>query len=211
MSPLLDWALDWVTVYGPWAILTMTFLETGFLFGFLIPAGPTIVFGSVLAVQGHFSLWWIFAFTALGGTLGDHLGFLWGRRAGRHVLEGGGRFGRTAARHWDHAEDLFGRHPIYAVSFARLISFVRTLMPFAAGTSKMSYRTFVVYDLIGVAGWSTAYVGVGYLAGEGWRRIVRPMALGWTAVFVVLGGVLWMLHRRRASQAGPTFPGGVDA
>jgi membrane protein DedA with SNARE-associated domain len=211
MSPLPGWALEWVSAYGPWFVLLMTFAETGFLIGLILPAGPTIVLGTVLAVQGHFSVWWVFAFTALGGTLGDHLGFFWGRRAGRHVLRSDGRLARAAQRHWGQAEELFGRHPIYAVSFARLISFVRTLMPLAAGTSQTTYRAFAFYDLLGIAGWSTAHILVGYLAGESWQQMVRLMGIGWTAVFVLLGGALWLVHRRRTGRSARTRNRGADA
>ena len=206
MSIILDHALQWVSLYGPWVVLLMTFAETGFLIGLVLPAGPTIVFGCVLAVQGHFSFWWVAAFTALGGLLGDNLGFFWGRHAGRSVLEGKGRLSRAAARHWDKAEHLFGRHPVYAVSFARLISFVRTLMPIAAGTSHLSYRRFVLYDLLGVAAWATAHLVVGYVAGESWERVVALMGMGWAALFALAGVVLWLMHRRRRARAAGSAP-----
>jgi len=150
------------------------------------------------------SFWWVAAFTALGGFLGDNLGFFWGRHAGRSVLEGKGRLSRAAARHWDKAEHLFGRHPVYAVSFARLISFVRTLMPIAAGTSHLRYRSFVFYDILGVAAWATAHLIVGYVAGESWEQVVALMGLGWAALFALAGAVLWVIHRRR--QAGAAEP-----
>ena len=171
MSPILAWAVEWVSLYGPWVVFLMTFVETGFMIGLVLPAGPTIVFGCVLAVQGNFDFGLVVLATLAGGFLGDNLGFLWGRRAGRHVLEGQGRFGRAAQRHWGKAEELFGKHPVYAVSFARLISFVRTLMPVAAGTSHLSYRAFVFYDVLGVLAWGSAHLILGYLAGESWQRM----------------------------------------
>jgi len=210
MSIILDTALQWVSLYGPWVVLLMTFAETGFLIGLVLPAGPTIVFGCVLAVQGHFSFWWVAAFTVLGGFLGDNLGFFWGRHAGRSILEGKGRLSRAAARHWDKADNLFGRHPVYAVSFARLISFVRTLMPIAAGTSHLRYRSFLLYDVMGVAVWATAHLVVGYVAGESWERVVALMGLGWAVLFAGAGAVLWVIHKRRraAGAVGAAVPVG---
>ncbi|RMH18056.1 MAG: DedA family protein [Gemmatimonadetes bacterium] len=197
MEALFADLTDAIAAYGPLAVFAMTLVETGFLVGLLLPAGPTIVLATVLAVEGNFAWELVALCTALGGFCGDQIGFVLGRRAGRRVLEGKGVFARRARRHRDAAEEIFGRHAIVAVSFARLISFVRTLMPVAAGTSHMTYRRFVAYDLLGVAVWASAHIAVGLAAGESWRRVARLMGVGWAVLFAGAAAVVWWLVKRR--------------
>jgi hypothetical protein len=79
---------------------------------------------------------------------------------------------------------MFGRHAAVAVTLARFVSFVRTLMPWFAGMTKMPYGRFLFWDLLGVLGWGIASVTAGYLAKESWH--VLASVLGRASAFVVM-------------------------
>ena len=74
---------------------------------------------------------------------------------------------------------------------ARLVSFVRTLMPGMAGFSGLRYRTFLLFDLLGLGLWGSLYVGMGVLAGENWRRVSSLVGSGMLLVFLVAAWILW--------------------
>ena len=187
---------------GPWALLVLTAAETVFLTGLVVPASVATAFGAFLAAEGLLSLPAVAAFAATGALLGDNLGFWIGRRYGPGLLRGDGRFRALARRHEARTDALFRGHPIYAVTFARLVSFVRTLMPLAAGMSSIGYARYVVYDVLGVLGWLTAYCAAGYLAGQSWRWVAGVMGTGWAVAFAVGGLVWWWIARRRRLRAG---------
>lgn len=187
---------------GPWALLVLTAAETVFLTGLVVPASVATAFGAFLAAEGFLSLWMVAAFAATGALLGDNVGFWIGRRYGSGLLRGEGRFRELARRHESRANALFRGHPVYAVSFARLVSFVRTLMPLAAGMSSLGYARYVAYDLLGVLGWLTAYCAAGYLAGQSWRWVAGAMGTGWAVAFAVVGLVWWWVARSRRLRAG---------
>lgn len=190
---------------GPWALLLLTAAETAFLTGLVVPASVATAFGAFLAAEGYLSLPVVAGFAACGALLGDNIGFWVGRRYGPGLLRGDGRFRELARRHEPRAAALFHGHPIYAVSFARLVSFVRTLMPLAAGMSPLPYRRYLVYDLLGVLGWLTGYCAAGYLAGRSWRWVAGAMGTGWAAAFAVAGLVWWWTARtRRLREGEPT-------
>lgn len=191
---------------GPWVLLVMTAAETAFVTGLVVPASVATAFGAFLAAEGTLSLPVVAAFAGIGGLLGDQLGFWLGRRYGPGLLRGGGRLRSLARRHEPRAAVFFQGHPIYAVSFARLVSFVRTLMPMAAGMSRLSYGRYVVYDLLGVAGWLTAYCTAGYLAGRSWRWVAGAMGTGWAVAFGLAGLAWWLVarYRRLEEGGGPT-------
>ena len=101
-------------------------------------------------------------------ALGDSAGFMLGRWGGSRVLHGRGRLARMARRHQDRALDLFDKHAGFSVSVARMVPFVRTLMPLVAGSTSVAYRRFLVFDLLGIAGWAVMGLGIAYAAARGW-------------------------------------------
>lgn len=202
--------------FGPWLILVMAVAETAFVTGLVVPAGVATAAGAFLAAEGLMSLVGVAGAGAVGALIGDASGFWLGRRYGRGVLDGEGRLRALARRHEPRAARFFGRHPLYSVSFARVVSFVRTLMPWMAGTSRLTYPRFLAYDLLGVAGWTVMYVSAGYLAGESWRWVSGALGTGWAVLFALVGLGAWLRSRRRvlrdpaAARIGPPEPEVAD-
>lgn len=183
--------------FGPWLLLVMAMAETAFVTGLVVPAGLATALGAFLAAEGALGLWSVAAAAGAGALLGDTCGFWLGRRCGRRLVEGDGWLRGLARRHEPRAARLFGRHPLYAVSFARVISFVRTLMPWMAGMSGLRYRRFLAYDLLGVGAWVAMYVACGYLAGRSWRWVSSALGTGWAVLFMVVGLAALLRSRRR--------------
>jgi hypothetical protein len=95
------------------------------------------------------------------------------------------------------------------------VSFVRTLMPWFAGMSRMSWPRFFLFDLFGVIGWGVASVMAGYLAGESWtvlaRWLGRASALVVVAIVLTILTVVYRRRRRGAPAAGPAAEAAPDA
>ncbi|HKJ00857.1 MAG TPA: VTT domain-containing protein, partial [Longimicrobiales bacterium] len=102
-----------------------------------------------------------------------------------------------------------GRHPFFSVTLARLVSFVRTLMPLAAGISELGYRRFLAYDMAGVVAWGCLYVGIGILAGESWRAATRILGMG--GALAMAGVVVFVWWSMRRMNRRPTPPTTRDA
>ena len=109
---------------------------------------------------------------------------------------------------------MFRRRAVVAVTLARFVSFVRTLMPWFAGMTRMSWPRFFLFDLLGAVGWGVASVTAGYLAGESWSVLA-----GWLGgasaviVFAILVTTLAIFFRRRhlAVVADAPADGGAAA
>ena len=203
MNPLLPRLVELLPVYGPLLLFCLAFLETSFFTGMIVPAGVATSIATVLAFEGTLDLASVVIGAAAGGAAGDSFGFWVGRNWGSRSLawEGWGRFAVAARERQDSFSALLSRHPIYSVSVARLVSFVRTLMPMAAGMSDLTYGRFLPFELVGLAGWTIMYVGVGAFASESWELATRVIGVGGATVFVVASAVLWMtLPRRRARR-----------
>ena len=162
---------EYLLALGPWVVFIMTFAETAFVIGLVLPAEPTIIAACVLAMEGHFGLGSVVVATVAGGALGDTCAFWLGRTGGRRLLEGAGRFREMVRRHEVRTNRLIERYSVFAVSVGRVISFVRTLMPVIVGASELSYRRFLAYDLLGVALWATVSILLGVGIAVGWQTV----------------------------------------
>jgi membrane-associated protein len=188
---------------GPEVLFLVTLSETAFFLGLLIPAEATVLVAAFLADRGVLELEHVLIATLLGAFLGDQLGYAFGRFGGARVASRGGRVGRLWRRHEARASRLFRQRSIVAVTLARFVSFVRTLMPWLAGMSHVPYLRFMVYDALGVLGWGIASIAAGYLAGESWRQVAE---LAGTTTAIILSGiavVLFILYIRHRRQPRP--------
>jgi dephospho-CoA kinase len=169
---------------GPWIVFLVTAAETAVFVGLLAPSGAIVLLAAFMADLGYFELGHVLLATLLGGFVGDQLGYVLGRFGGRGVAARVGLLGRLWRRHEARATLLFRQRSILAVTLSRFIAFVRTLMPWFAGMTGMSYPRFLFYDTLGVLGWGISTVTLGYMAGRSWH--VLAGALGTFSTIVVL-------------------------
>lgn len=167
--------------------------------GLAVPSGVATAVATVLAGRGVLSYPEVATAAVAGGWIGDSMGYWIGRRWGRKRLPSEGTVGTRVDRALAAADRFLGRHPIYSVTLARLVPFVRTIMPLGAGWSGLLWPRFLLYEAPGLLAWAAMYMTVGYLGGESWRVATELVGVGWTVVFLVSGVVLWVLQRRRAA------------
>lgn len=191
--------------FGPLLLFAMAVAETAVPAGLVVPAGVALATGSFLAHQGLLAWELVIPASAAGALVGDSIGF-WLGRTGSPLLErtpgGVGRLARGARK---RAAVLFDRHALAAVTGARLVAFVRTLMPPTAGSSGMSYPRFLAFDAPGVLGWTALYVILGLGAGEGWTAWSAGAKSGAAflllLVLLVVGFTVWRIRKVRRVAA----------
>lgn len=203
MDPLSTQLVQYLSEYGPWLLFAMAILETCFITGLLVPSGLATSVGTALALEGAMTLPEVAAAALAGGFVGDSAGYWIGRVTGDRLLAGSGRVSRTFASRHRAASRFFGRSPLFSVTLARLVSFVRTVMPMAAGMSRLPYLVYLPFELLGLVVWAALYMAIGAAAGEGWDQTVRNVGVGGGLAFVGAGLVLWTLFRRRRAGRGP--------
>ncbi|HEX6560317.1 MAG TPA: dephospho-CoA kinase [Longimicrobiales bacterium] len=202
MEALLDHLVHLLLAAGPWIVLATTFVETAFFVGLLIPAEAVVLLAGALVSAGQFSLQSVFAATFFGALLGDQCGYFFGRKGGPRVAIRNVRVERLWRWYEPVAARLFRQHAAFSVSIARFVSFVRTLMPWFAGMRQMHYGRFLLYDFLGVLGWSTASVAVGYAAGASWRVVAHRIGAVTAYVLAgILAVALFLEVRRRIRVA----------
>jgi undecaprenyl-diphosphatase len=192
-----------VEVYGPWVLALLAFLETCFVTGVVVPSGVATAFATALALQGQMTFGAVAVAAVGGGFAGDVTGYWIGRRSGEKLRDGTGFAARALARHDASTGRFLSGHPVFSVTVARLVAFVRTVMPVASGVARMPFNRFLLYEIPGLVAWAALYMGIGYLAGESWERAASMVGGGWAIIFAVAGIVIWLRARRRPDVPDP--------
>lgn len=121
--------------------------------------------------------------TALAGALVGSLASYWlGRRGGERLLNRLTRFFRVPAARVDQMQTWFQRHGNRAILFARFIPFVRCLIGYPAGMMGMPLGNYIVYTLLGYAGW----VSFSLLLGFGGMAIFAHFGIPFKKIAVIL-------------------------
>ena len=198
-----------IATYGPFFIGAMAMLETALIIGIIVPTEITIIAATALVLEGHLNFVTVVVAILLGATLGDSCGFMLGRFGGNRFLYNKRHLTRLTWRknlliYHDRASTLFGRYGILSISCARMIPFVRTLMPLFAGSTRVSYRRFLVFDFLGVVGWAVMGLSFAYGVARGWQIGMEYLGTFWVAVITLSAIVLFLFFKNRILGSSST-------
>jgi membrane-associated protein len=202
LNDLLHPHLADLTAGGVYVVLlSLVFVESGLLVGFLLP-GDTVLFGAGLLAgrpASSLSLPALAVGVAVAAVAGDAVGYWTGRRLGRPWVER--RAGRMAA-HLPAAERFFERYGWGAVAAARFVPWLRTFTPIVAGTAAMPYARFLTANVVGALGWGSGLVVLGYVAASvPWLRHLAYAVAGVSVALAVLAPAVAALRRRARARS----------
>jgi len=143
---MLDFLLNLVGDLGHWSYLVIflvVVLECQAGLGLVMPGESMVMVGGFLAERGMFDLPVIVIVISLAAIIGDSIGYKLGLRFGTEwLLRYAGRFG-LHQEHLARVDGFFAKHGGKAVFSSHFLSLLRSLMPFVAGSHRMSYMKFV--------------------------------------------------------------------
>lgn len=205
---MLESLIDHVGRLGQWSYLIVfvaATLESAAFVGLVVPGDTICLLAGFLASTYVLDLPETIVVAAVGAALGDSIGFEMGRRLGRPWLQRhGARFGVNPER-LRRVEELFEEHGGKAVFLARFVAFLRSTAPFVAGSSRMPYGRFLVFNAAGAILWATGVVLLGYFLGASWQLAEQWIGRAALALFAVVAGslVLWLRRRARRKVGDP--------
>ncbi len=200
-----------LTTYGYAAVFLLVALES---LGIPLPGESILIAAGVYAGHTHrLSVWVIAIVAATAAVLGDNAGFWIGDKGGYRLVRRYGHYVRVDEAKLKVGRYVFDRHGGKVVFFGRFVSVLRTYAAFLAGTLRMRWRTFLVYNAAGGILWAALYTFGSYAAGNALSRVSGriSLAVGVVAVVVVVAGIL--LVRRHAgrltARAEAAYPGAL--
>jgi membrane-associated protein len=194
-----------LNLHGPviYAVVAaLVFGEAALFFGFVFPGETAIVVAGVLASQQRVSLPILLIIIVASAIVGDSVGYEIGRRFGDRLLDT-----RVLRKHRDklgRAQHLLRRRSALAVFIGRFTALLRAIMPALAGSARMPYGRFLVFNALGGITWGVGYTVGGYLAGTAFEQVAqwagRVLAIAVAAV-ALIAIAIWYLRRRRREAA----------
>jgi membrane-associated protein len=199
-----------ISTFGLIGILALVFAESGLLIGFFLP-GDSLLFTAGLLIANntylHLPLWLMCLLISAAAVLGDQFGYYFGRRFGPSL------FRRPDSRLFKQenlirAAEFFKKYGARSIVLARFVPIVRTFTPIVAGASRMHYRTFLVYNVVGGVLWGCGVTILGYFLGQVAfvRSNIELILIGIVVVSVVPIAVEFLRGRRRSARAAAAEP-----
>lgn len=198
----IDW-LDPETLLkaGGWAALviavTFVFLETGVLVLGFLPGDSLLFTVGLFTATGIIDvpLWITCTVLFLAAFAGDQMGFMIGRKLGPTI------FKREKSRFFnpenvERTHQFFEKHGAKAIIIARFLPIFRAFVPTAAGVGHLTYRKFVVYNLIGALLWAVGVTLLGYYLGQ--IPFVQEYSEVFILVLVLIPGIPILIEFGRA-------------
>src|SRR5256884_3157327 len=205
--------LHLLNTYGYWAVLVFVAIEST---GIPFPGETMLIVAAIYAgTTHHLSIPLVIVAAASGAILGDNLGFIIGRVGGYRLLRRYGRYIRLDERKLKLGQYLFMKHGGKVVFFGRFVAVLRAWAAFLAGTNRMRWPGFLLFNALGGIVWATLFGLGGYYLGDSILPPTRPVAIALTRLatllIIALLIVLHPNHQPLEAEAERALPGPLDA
>lgn len=161
-----------------------------------LPSEIIMPFAGYLTSTGHFNLWLVAFWGAVGNLLGSWLAYVVGRYGGRPFLEKYGKYILLSRHDLDLADRWFLKHGESTVFFSRLLPVIRTFISLPAGIAKMEFWKFSFFSFVGALPWSLFLAYIGLRLGNHWADIrVYFHRFDLVIGVILVAGIIWFVKR----------------
>jgi len=188
--------------WGYWAVGGLIFVED---FGVPAPGETILIAAALYAGAGQLNIVAVITIGVIAAIIGDNVGYLIGRTGGHALVERYGKYILLTPERFEKAEGFFTRHGGKVVTIARFVEGLRQANGIIAGTTRMPWRRFLLFNSLGAVLWVGLWAGLGYAAGDHvttlYRQINRYSLYLLVAACLLVAGlvVCRVLRRRRRS------------
>jgi membrane-associated protein len=163
---IIETLLDKLGIFVYLGLFLIVFAETGLAVGFFLP-GDSLLFTAGLFAAVYpdkLNVWLLMTLLFIAAVVGDAVGYYSGKRFGKAI------FRRPKSKffnpnHLVKAHHFYEKYGGKTIIIARFVPIVRTFAPIVAGAAEMTYRKFVIYNVVGAFVWVTSMCLSGYYLG----------------------------------------------
>ena len=161
LAELIQWAGPMTYV----VLFLIIFAETGLVITPFLP-GDSLLFavGALTVIEGGLDLSTVLISLVVAGIIGDAVNYFIGHRLGIKIFEKNFIF--LNQKNLEATQKFYQRWGGFTIVAARFAPIIRTFAPFLAGTGKMGYKKFLVWNVIGAVLWVNIFVLAGHYFGQ---------------------------------------------
>ena len=162
-----EYLAEIIAQYGVWTyalLFLVIFMETGFVVTPFLPGDSLLFAAGSFSALGVLSPWVLAILMSFAAILGDTLNYWIGHYIGPKAFSGNVRF--LKKEYLDRTHEFYEKHGGKTIILARFVPIVRTFAPFVAGVGAMTYKKFIVYNIVGGILWVNIFVWLGYFFGN---------------------------------------------
>jgi len=197
---------------SPHAYLALYILLTLGIAGIPLPDEIMLSFVGYNAYKGNLHLIPSILAAFLGSASGLTISYILGRVLGYPVIVRYGRYFLITPEKLDRAHNWFQRRGKWTLIFSIFIPSIRHILAIAAGTSKMSLKSFGFFAYLGALLWTSTFILFGFFLGKqypklekSWRHLSYQMHL---IILIVVGSaialfLLYLILRKIAQMRKP--------
>jgi membrane protein DedA with SNARE-associated domain/rhodanese-related sulfurtransferase len=191
--------LQFVVRHGYLLVFAWVFVEQA---GLPIPSAPLLLAVGALSGMHRMNLGVGIAIAAFAAIASDSMWYEIGRRKGVRVLQLICRISLEPDSCVRRTQVSFGQNGAHVLLAAKFIPGLNAMAAPLAGIIRMSWRRFLLFDVLGALLWVSAFTGIGFAFSGQLESVARRAAyLGEWLLVIVLAGfagyVLWKFHKRR--------------
>ncbi len=191
-----------IEAIGLLGVFGIVFAESGLLVGFFLPGDSLLFTAGFLASQGFFRIEFVVPLIFLASVLGDNLGYYLGHKAGHKVFQSENHkiFHKD---NLDKTKEFFKKYGGLTIIVAKFIPAIRAFAPAMAGTGKMPYGSFLFFDIIAGAVWSTSLTILGYYLGNTVPNIdkyILPLVGAIVGISLLPGIISFAMNKLKAKR-----------
>ncbi|OQW30508.1 MAG: sulfurtransferase [Nitrospira sp. SG-bin1] len=204
--------IEFLIRHGQAVLFVTVFAEQ---IGLPIPAVPVLLAVGALAGAGKLNLALVIFISVAACLAGDVVWYELGRRQGRQALNLLCRISLEPDSCVRRTENLFTRHGIRALIFAKFVPALSTLAPALAGLFRIGARQFLLYNGLGALLWSGSFIAFGWLFSDQIEFLAERAARFGESAVLLLGGLFvgyltykflhrqWLLRELRIARITP--------
>ncbi|MBC1227035.1 DedA family protein [Listeria booriae] len=160
-----------INTFGIWTyviIFLIVFIETGLVIFPFLPGDSLLFAAGALAVLpgSDLNIFILLIVLWVAAVLGDTVNYHIGKKIGTSIPQDSWLGKVINQEKMDKAEAFFNKHGGKTIFIARFMPFIRTFAPFVAGASRMNYRYFLNYNVLGATVWVLLCTLAGYFFGN---------------------------------------------
>ena len=192
-------------------LVLIVFAETGLMIGFFLPGDSLLVTAGLFAARGDLDIVTLNLSLIAAAIVGDAVGYWIGKRTGQALYNRPNSF-FFRRQHLIKTHEFYEKHGGKTIVIARFMPILRTFAPVVAGAADMTYRKFVVYNVLGGVGWVLSMTLTGYFLGQAVPNIEEHIHIVVAVVIFLslLPGLIAFLRAKAQSRAEAAAAPRVD-